>query len=72
MRRIAPTHEGISVLGPAEAPMAIVRERHRFRILVHATLGVNIQTYLRQWLAVCPKETGNLRVQVDIDPQSFL
>lgn len=72
MRQCAPHQDGISILGPAEAPIAIVRERHRFRLLVHGQLGVNLQAWLRQWLSACPKERGSLRVQVDVDPQSFL
>ena len=72
MRKCAPGLEGVSVLGPAEAPIAIVRERHRFRLLVHGALGVNLQGWLRSWLSACPKERGSLRVQVDVDPQSFL
>jgi len=72
MRRCAPMLDGISVLGPAEAPIAVVRERHRFRLLVHGRLDVNLQNWVRQWLAACPREKGSLRVQVDVDPQSFL
>jgi primosomal protein N' (replication factor Y) len=72
MRRCAPAHDDISVLGPAEAPIAIARERHRFRLLVHGALGVHLQNWIRQWLNACPKERGSLRVQVDVDPQSFL
>ncbi len=72
MRRCAPAQDGISLLGPAEAPIAIVRERHRFRLLAHGRLGINLQTWLRRWLAACPRERGSLRVQIDVDPQSFL
>lgn len=72
MRRLAPKEAGISILGPAEAPIAILRERHRFRLLVHGDLGVNLQAWLRKWLAASPKEKGSIRVQIDIDPQSFL
>jgi primosomal protein N' (replication factor Y) len=72
MRRLAPKEPSISILGPAEAPMAILRERHRFRLLVHGDLGVNLQAWLRKWLSVSPKEKGSIRVQIDVDPQSFL
>jgi primosomal protein N' (replication factor Y) len=60
------------VLGPAEAPLALVRGRHRFRILVHGTKRADIQGFIRALLAAAPKERGSIRVQVDIDPQSFL
>jgi len=72
MRRAAKPPSGIMVLGPAEAPIAVVRERHRFRLLVHAQLNVKLQDWLRQWLAECPKERGSIRVQTDVDPQSFV
>lgn len=62
---------GVTVLGPAEAPIAVIRGRHRFRILVKTERAVPIQTYLKEWLARAPKPTGNVRVGVDIDPQSF-
>lgn len=72
MRNCAPHHEGITMLGPAEAALAVLRERHRFRLLVHARSSVKLQDWLRAWLLRCPKERGSVRVQVDIDPQSFL
>ena len=72
MRRAAMPHDEISVLGPAEAPMALIRGRHRFRLLVHASRRADLQGWLRQWLATGPKPRGSIRVQVDIDPQSFL
>ncbi|MCH4540807.1 primosomal protein N' [Ochrobactrum sp. POC9] len=72
LRRAAPSSPEISVLGPAEAPLALVRGRHRFRILVHGTKRADIQGFIRVLLANGPKEKGSIRVQVDIDPQSFL
>ncbi|MEJ5020396.1 primosomal protein N' [Ochrobactrum vermis] len=72
LRRAAPSSSEISVLGPAEAPLALVRGRHRFRILVHGTKRADIQGFIRALLAGGPKERGSVRVQVDIDPQSFL
>ncbi len=72
LRRAAPSSPEVSVLGPAEAPLALVRGRHRFRILVHGTKRADIQGFIRVLLANGPKEKGSIRVQVDIDPQSFL
>jgi primosomal protein N' (replication factor Y) len=72
LRRAAPSSSEISVLGPAEAPLALVRGRHRFRILIHGTKRADIQSFIRALLAASPKERGSIRVQVDIDPQSFL
>ncbi len=71
-RRAEPRAEAIHVLGPAEAPLAVIRGRHRFRLLVHAPRNTDIQAYLRDWLAGAPPPRGSLRVQVDVDPQSFL
>ena len=71
-RRAEPRTEKISVLGPAEAPLAVVRGRHRFRLLVHAPRSADIQAYLQAWLDAAPPPRGGVRVQVDIDPQSFL
>ena len=61
----------ITVLGPAQAPIAMVRGRHRWRFLVKATREVNVQGFLRLWLKdVKPK--GSLALQVDVDPYNFL
>ncbi len=67
----APREEAVRVLGPAEAPIAVVRGRHRFRVLVKAPRGFDLSAYLRQWLAAAPKPRGNVRLEVDVDPQSF-
>jgi primosomal protein N' (replication factor Y) len=67
----APLAEGVTVLGPAQAPIAMVRGRHRIRFLVKATRDVNLQAFLRLWLKdVKPK--GSLALQVDVDPYNFL
>jgi primosomal protein N' (replication factor Y) len=72
LRRAAVPDPLVLVLGPAEAPLAVVRGRHRFRLLVHAARQADVQAYIRAWLAALPAPKGNVRVQVDIDPQSFL
>jgi primosomal protein N' (replication factor Y) (superfamily II helicase) len=72
MRNAAPKVQGIAVLGPAEAPLALVRGRHRFRLLVHGRRNSDMQGFLRTMLAQGPKERGSIHVQLDIDPQSFL
>jgi primosomal protein N' (replication factor Y) len=70
--RHAPRASRIEVLGPAEAPLAIVRGRHRWRLLVKAPRELDIQAYLRAWLDALPKPPADLRLTVDIDPYSFL
>ncbi|MDO6731710.1 primosomal protein N' [Marinovum sp. 2_MG-2023] len=61
---------GAQVFGPAPAPIARVRGRHRVRLLVKADKSVALQGALAQWVAQFPLK-GNLRLAVDIDPQSF-
>jgi primosomal protein N' (replication factor Y) len=70
--RRAPPAERIEVLGPAEAPIAVVRGRHRWRLLVKAPRELDVQAYLRAWLATLPKPPSDLRMTVDIDPYNFL
>jgi primosomal protein N' (replication factor Y) len=70
--RRAPRAETISVLGPAEAPIAIVRGRYRWRLLVKAPRDADLQAYLRVWAGDIPKLKGDVRVTLDIDPYSFL
>jgi primosomal protein N' (replication factor Y) len=72
LRRMAPAVSGIEVLGPAEAPLALLAGRHRFRLLVHGERGTDMQGFVRAMLAAGPRPRGSLRVQIDIDPQSFL
>jgi primosomal protein N' (replication factor Y) len=67
----APPADGVQVLGPAPAPIAMVRGRHRFRLLVKATREVNLQAFLRLWLAEI-KPKGSLGLQLDVDPYNFL
>lgn len=73
LRAACPKAEHISVLGPAEAPLARLRGRYRFRLLAQAdTRSVSLQAFLRALLAAAPKPKSSVRVQIDIDPQSFL
>ncbi|HEY7243136.1 MAG TPA: primosomal protein N' [Xanthobacteraceae bacterium] len=67
----APAAPEVRILGPAEAPIAVVRGRHRFRLLVKSARNFDLSRYLRAWLAAAPKREGNLRLDADIDPQSF-
>ncbi|HVV41481.1 MAG TPA: primosomal protein N' [Nitrobacter sp.] len=69
---IAPIDDLVQVLGPAEAPLAVIKGRYRFRLLVKSSRTVDLSAYLRQWLAAAPKTKGSLKLEVDVDPQSFL
>ncbi|WP_299963315.1 primosomal protein N' [uncultured Roseobacter sp.] len=61
---------GAQVFGPAPAPIARVRGRHRVRLLVKAEKSVPLQSALAAWVAPLPLK-GDLRLAIDIDPQSF-
>ena len=70
--RSAPSSiENMAVFGPAPAPLAMLRGRHRQRLLVHAARSVPVQDIIRDWLGGLdlPK---SVRVAVDVDPYSFL
>ena len=54
-----------------EAPLAVVRGRYRFRLLVKSPRNFDLSAYLRQWMADAPKAKGTLKLEVDVDPQSF-
>ena len=69
--RAAPDSDGCHVYGPAPAPLAMLRGRHRFRLLVHARRDLDVQSVIRDWLGGI--EWGpKVRVAVDVDPYSFL
>jgi len=67
----APAGEGVQVLGPAPAPLALLRGRHRRRLLLKTRRDIAVQPLLRDWLARVPLPSA-VRVQVDIDPIGFL
>jgi primosomal protein N' (replication factor Y) (superfamily II helicase) len=68
---LAPRADEVRVFGPAEAPLAVVRGRHRFRLLVKSPRAFDLSGYLRDWLAAAPKQKGTVKLEVDVDPQSF-
>jgi primosomal protein N' (replication factor Y) len=69
---MAPREAHVQLFGPAEAPLAVIKGRYRFRLLLKSARGFDLSNYLRHFLAAAPKTTGNLKVEVDVDPQSFL
>src|SRR5699024_302334 len=60
LRQAAPYQDGISVLGPAEAPLALIRGRHRFRLLVHGQRTSDMQAFLSVMLERGPKERRSI------------
>jgi primosomal protein N' (replication factor Y) len=71
LARAAPHGEGIAVLGPAPAPLAILRGRHRRRLLLKTRRDIAVQPLLRMWLEKVQPH-GAARIDVDVDPMSFL
>ena len=70
-RRDGPIRQiGAQVFGPAPAPIARVRGRHRVRLLIKADKGAPLQAAITRWLAQF-RPGNQTRISVDIDPQTF-
>ncbi len=69
--RSAPEVDGMHVYGPAPAPLAMLRGRHRYRLLVHARRALDVQDVIREWLGKL-EWPSKVRVTVDVDPYNFL
>ncbi|PPD46241.1 MAG: primosomal protein N' [Methylocystis sp.] len=67
-----PDSDEIMMLGPAEAPVALIRGRFRYRLLVKAPRSADVQGFLRDLVKASPRERGGIRVQIDVDPQNFM
>lgn len=69
--QVAPNNAYITTLGPAPAPMAVLRNKFRYRLLLKTDKSIKIQTVVDEWLkkVVIPSK---VRVEVDIDPYSFM
>ena len=67
----APRLEEAAIYGPAPAPMALLRGRHRYRLLVNARRSAELQRIIRDWLGPLRFPPG-VRVAVDVDPYSFV
>jgi primosomal protein N' (replication factor Y) len=71
LARAQPREPGLEVLGPAPAPLALLRGRHRHRLLLKAERGLPVSALLKAWLGRV-KVPSSVRVLVDVDPYSFL
>ncbi len=71
LARRAPEQEGLTILGPAPAPLTLLRGRYRERFLIKAAPGIDLPGRLRDWLGRVPL-SGAVRLRIDVDPQSFL
>lgn len=70
LAKTAPADKGVTVLGPVPAPIPLLREKYRFRLLVRADKQVRLQNIIRHWLAR-QKIPAKVDVRLDIDPYSF-
>ncbi len=70
LARVAPNYDNLRVLGPAAAAMSLLRGQHRWRFLIKADKTVHIQKVIEEWVAAV-KQPSNIRLKIDIDPQSF-
>ncbi len=61
----------IDILGPAPAPLALLRGRYRYRLLIKCARAVLPQPWLRSWLAELDAPS-RITLRVDVDPYSFL
>ncbi len=68
--RTAPNTENITVLGPAPAPLFLLRDKYRYRLMLKTTRNINIQSIIREWQKMV-RVPSSVRVEVDIDPYSF-
>ena len=69
--KCAPNTELIETLGPAPAPMALLRGRYRYRLLIKTAKNINIQDVIKKWLTMV-NVRSNVRIDVDINPYSFM
>ncbi|MFM2301622.1 MAG: hypothetical protein RLZZ84_1358 [Pseudomonadota bacterium] len=67
----APNLPDVMILGPAPAPLALLRGRYRYRLLVNARRSARLQDVIREWLGKL-NFRNSVRVNVDIDPYSFV
>jgi primosomal protein N' (replication factor Y) len=70
--QIFPETPGLRLLGPAEPPLALIRGRHRMRLIIKAPRTTDLSGFIRGWLANAPKAPGPVQIQIDVDPVSFV
>lgn len=71
LAKTAPRSDDFIVMGPAVPAFAMLRGKHRRRLLVQCSRKINLQKTINDWLA-CVDVPSSVRLSVDIDPQSFL
>jgi len=68
---LAPRADNIEILGPSEPPIGRLRGRFRRRILVQSEPDINLSKYMQTWRSRI-KTPAKYKLQIDIDPQSFM
>lgn len=68
---LAPRADGVEILGPSEPPIGRLRGRFRRRLLIQAEMTVNLPKYMTIWRKRL-KLPSKYKLQIDIDPQSFM
>ena len=68
---LAPRAEGIDILGPSEPPIGRLRGKYRRRLLIQAEPMVDLPKYMKTWREKI-KLPSKYKLQIDIDPQSFM
>ena len=71
LAKTAPHLQGVSLLGPAPAPIYLLRGKFRYRLLLKTLKTINIQSLILTWLGHL-NFPSNVKVEVDIDPYSFM
>jgi primosomal protein N' (replication factor Y) len=66
-----PRLDDVMILGPAPAPLAQLRGRYRYRLLLNARRSAEVQKVIRDWLGALSFPQG-VRIAVDVDPYSFV
>ncbi len=66
-----PNLPDVLILGPAPAPLSLLRGRYRYRLLINARRSTQLQDIIREWLGALKFPQG-VRVGIDIDPYSFV
>ena len=69
--KCAPRTDNIQTFGPAPAPLNLLRGRYRYRLLLKTDKNVNIQKIVKIWTSMV-KIKSNVRVDIDINPYSFM
>ncbi len=67
----SPGWHGVTIFGPAPAPLARLRRRYRWRLLARSARNIDLSAFMGDWMAMHPAPSG-VTARIDIDPQNFL